>query len=76
MIQRCTNPKDKDFKYYGARGIQVCRRWRNFANFLADIGPLPDPSLTLERDNNDGNYTPRNCRWATRGENNANRRKL
>ena len=65
MIQRCTNPNNPDYHYYGERGIQVCRRWRKFENFLADMGPCP-PGLTLDRKNNDKNYSPSNCRWATR----------
>lgn len=65
MRQRCSNPMSPDFKNYGARGISVCERWDDFANFLADMGERPDEK-TLERRNNDGNYEPGNCLWEGR----------
>jgi hypothetical protein len=67
MIQRCTNPNRSFYHRYGGRGITVCKRWMTFINFLADMGERPD-GTSLDRINNDGNYTPRNCRWATLAE--------
>ncbi len=72
MMARCNNPKDKAYKYYGDRGIKVCKRWNKFNNFLEDMG-YPN-GLTLDRINNDGNYEPKNCRWATRSEQSHNKR--
>jgi hypothetical protein len=71
MIQRCTNKKDKLYKYYGGRGVTVDSRWRGergFENFLADMGPKPTPAHTLERKKNNEGYSKENCKWATRGE--------
>jgi hypothetical protein len=69
----CENPKHMHFGRYGGRGISVCDRWRrSFADFVADMGPRPD-GHTLDRVNNDGNYEPDNCRWATRKQQSNNR---
>ena len=73
MKDRCLNSQNKDWKYYGGRGILICDRWMKFENFLADMGECPK-GLTIERQNNDGNYEPGNCKWATRLEQGRNSR--
>lgn len=77
MLDRCLNPNSRMFKYYGARGITVCLRWRTFAAFFNDMGHRPSPKHSIDRKNNDGNYEPSNCRWATKKEqmNNTRRNK-
>jgi hypothetical protein len=72
MHDRCKNPASISFPYYGARGIRVDPRWDDFPTFLADMGPKPSPSHTLDRTNNDGPYAPENCRWATPSEQRRN----
>jgi len=74
MHARCKNPKHKFYKNYGGRGITVCERWDDFANFLADVGERPSHDLTLDRKNNDLGYHPDNVRWATRSEQQRNKR--
>lgn len=74
MWRRCTKPSSKQYKDYGGRGITVCKRWKSFTNFLADMGPVPSPKHTLDRKENNADYTPTNCRWATRVEQNRNKR--
>lgn len=73
MIGRCTNPKSPDFHRYGGRGVQVCDRWtESFENFLSDMGERPE-GKTLDRIDVNGNYEPKNCRWATLSEQNRNK---
>lgn len=75
MKARCYIPTAGGYAYYGARGIRVCDRWRdNFENFLEDMGPRPDAKHGLGRLDPNGDYTPENCRWMTRSEQNAKRR--
>lgn len=72
--QRCNNPANADYRWYGARGITICKRWDDFTVFLSDIGERPSPELTIDRINNEGNYEPGNIRWATWAQQRNNKR--
>lgn len=74
MKARCLNPKNKSFHSYGGRGISLCDRWLKFNNFIIDMGDKPSTRHSIDRINNDGNYEPGNCRWATRKEQGRNMR--
>jgi hypothetical protein len=75
MKNRCYNKKAPNYKHYGGRGIAVCKRWRDsFVAFIQDMGLKPGIGYSIERINNDGNYTPKNCKWATQKEQIDNRR--
>lgn len=78
MKVRCSNENDRAFPDYGGRGISVCSQWlgkNGFAQFLADMGECPPDKHSIERKDNDGNYEPGNCKWATREEQNSNTRR-
>lgn len=74
MLRRCNNPKDRSYKNYGARGIDVCNRWYFFENFVSDMG-LPPDGLELDRIDNNKGYSPENCRWTSRVRNSLNQRR-
>mgnify|MGYP000474487711 CR=1 FL=1 len=71
MKHRCLNPKAEHYDRYGGRGIAVCDEWLTFDNFYADMGDQP-AGMQIDRENNDGNYEPENCRWVTREVNMRN----
>jgi len=79
MLARCYNPKSINYKYYGERGILVCEEWKDdFVSFYdyiqENLGQKPDPSYSLDRIDNDGNYEPGNIRWASKKQQCKNRR--
>lgn len=77
MRARCYAKSCPKYHYYGGRGIKMCDRWLGpygFTHFVEDMGPKPSPEYSIDRTNNDGNYEPGNCRWATKAEQTANRR--
>ena len=73
MRARCGDPSNVSFPYYGGKGVTVCAQWADFAVFLADMGERPE-GKTLDRRDPVGDYEPNNCRWATRAEQDMNRR--
>jgi hypothetical protein len=75
MIRRCQNPHAANYDLYGGRGIRVCERWHDFNAFRADMGERPGSEYSLERQDNNGNYEMKNCRWATATEQQRHKRR-
>jgi len=76
MKKRCYNKGNASYKDYGGRGIRVCEKWLlSYEDFLADMGRKPAPTHSIDRIDNDGGYTPSNCRWATKSEQSRNQRR-
>lgn len=76
MLDRCKNPNNSSWDYYGKIGVSVCERWNKFENFLADMGKKPEKNFSLDRIDPYGNYEPNNCRWATVKQQLENRRPI
>lgn len=77
VLERCRNSSSPHYANYGARGISICERWiSSFPNFIEDMGLRPTPGHSIDRINVDGNYEPGNCRWATRSEQQRNKRPM